>query len=205
MRKMHLLALTLLFTYVGVLQAASTVTLSVDTSTFSGTAGSLDFQFNPGPLITQPATVQILGFTGGSFSGPSQLNGSVSGGPLPAAVTMNNTNALNEYFEGFTFARSILFTLSFSGPAITAPDGVSTSGSLFAFSMFSDAAGTVPAPTTDSNGLAATVEVGLDGSLTTRAVSPAVLFTPEPASLGMAAGALGFLAFASLKKRLSGK
>ena len=36
--------------------------VSVDTSSISGTAGSLDFNFNPGPLVSQAASLQVLGF-----------------------------------------------------------------------------------------------------------------------------------------------
>ena len=36
--------------------APVTYDVSVDTSSISGTAGSLDFNFNPGPLVTQPAS-----------------------------------------------------------------------------------------------------------------------------------------------------
>jgi len=34
----------------------------VDTSSIAGTAGSLDFNFNPGPLVTQAAALQVLVF-----------------------------------------------------------------------------------------------------------------------------------------------
>jgi hypothetical protein len=43
--------------------APVTYDVSVDTSSISGTAGSLDFNFNPGPLVTQSASLQILNFT----------------------------------------------------------------------------------------------------------------------------------------------
>ena len=40
--------------------APITYDVTVDTSSISGTAGSLDFNFNPGPLVTQAASLQIL-------------------------------------------------------------------------------------------------------------------------------------------------
>ena len=47
-----------------------TYTVTVNTSSVSGTAGSLDFNFNPGPLVTQAASLQILSFTSdGSLAG----------------------------------------------------------------------------------------------------------------------------------------
>jgi hypothetical protein len=49
-------------------------TTSAWTSSISGTAGSLDFQFNPGPLVTQAASLQVLDF---------MTDGSLAGGPSP--------------------------------------------------------------------------------------------------------------------------
>jgi hypothetical protein len=53
------------FLYAASLASASPITydVTVNTSFISGTAGSLDFNFNPGPLVTQSASLQILNFT----------------------------------------------------------------------------------------------------------------------------------------------
>jgi len=73
----------------------------------------------------------------------------------------------NDYFEGFTFGSTLSFDVSLYGPALSSPDGTSTSGSTFAFSMFSDAAGTTPTLTSDTtDGFAFTVAVNLDGTTT---------------------------------------
>ena len=81
------------------------------------------------------------------------------------ALTFENGAGFNDYFEGFTYGSTLSFDVSLYGPSLSAPDGVSTSGSTFAFSMFSDAAGTIPTLTADTiNGFAATVEVNLDGT-----------------------------------------
>jgi hypothetical protein len=149
--------------------AAGTTTYSVtiNTSSISGTAGSLDFNFNPGPLATQAASVQIMNFasTGTPTGGPT-LTGDVTGA-FPMAVTFDNGKGLNDYFQAFTFGSNILFQVAFYGLALGLPDGVSTSGSTFAFSMLSSAAGMIPALTTDTtNGLAFTVNVNLDGTTT---------------------------------------
>jgi len=78
------------------------------------------------------------------------------------------------------------------------PDGMSTSGSVFAFSMFSDSAGTIPTLTTDIlDGFAATVDVNSDG--TTTVTDPSMqtavessTVVPEPSSLLLlATGLLG--------------
>ena len=116
----------------------------------SGTAGSLDFNFNPGPLVTQSASLQILNFTSdGTLAGSPALTGDVAGA-LPATLTFDNGTGFNDYFEGFTYGSTLSFHVSLYGPALSSPDGMSTSGSTFAFSMFSDAAGTIPALTTDT-------------------------------------------------------
>jgi hypothetical protein len=75
-------------------------------------------------------------------------------------VTFDNGTQFNDYFEDFTFGSTLSFEASLYGPALSSPDGISTSGSAFAFSMFSDAAGTIPALTTDpSDGWATTIDV----------------------------------------------
>jgi len=165
-------------------------TVTVDTSSLNGTAGSLDFNFNPGPLATQSASLQILNFSSdGVLAGSPPTTGDVSG-LLPGTLTFDNGTALNDYFEGFTFGNALSFDMSFFGPALSSPDGTSKSGSSFAFSMFSDAAGTAPALTNDGlNGFALTVNVNLDGSTTltnsssqTRVEPAGVSAVPEPSS-----------------------
>jgi hypothetical protein len=166
-------------------------TVSVDTSSINGTAGSLDFNFNPGPLVSQLASLQILNFTSdGSLAGSPSITGDVSG-TLPGTLTFDNGTALNDYFEGFTFGSTLSFDMSFYGPALSSPDGTSTSGSAFAFSMFSDPDGATPALTSDDvDGIALTVNVNLDGSTSLTnfssqtSVEPAgVSSVPEPSSL----------------------
>jgi hypothetical protein len=176
---------------------------TVDTSSISGTVGSLDFNFNPGPLVTQPASLQILNFTSnGALTGSPTLTGDVSGA-LPATLTFDNGTGFNDYFQGFTFGSTLSFQVSLYGPALTSPDGVSTSGSTFAFSMFSDAAGTIPALTTDTtDGFAFTVDVNLDGTTTLTnfseqtTVVPVTPAIPEPGTLPLTAAGIGlWLAF----------
>jgi hypothetical protein len=151
---------------------AVTYDVTVDTSTITGTAGSLDFNFNPGPLVTQSASLQILNFASDGSLMDCAANvqgfcptGDVSG-TLPGTLTFQNDQAFNDYFDDFTFGSTISFDVSLYGLALTAPDMVSTSGSTFAFSMFSDSDGTVPALTSDPGGLAFTVDVNLDGTTT---------------------------------------
>jgi len=162
--------------------------VSVDTSSLNGTAGSLDFNFNPGTFVTQPASLQILNFSSdGALAGSPSVTGDVSG-TLPGTLTFDNGSALNDYFEGFTFGNVLMFGVSLYGPALSSPDGTSTSGSSFGFSMFSDPAGTIPALTSDEvDGIALVVSVNLDGSTTLTnfssqtSVESVVSPVPEPA------------------------
>jgi hypothetical protein len=201
--------------------APITYDVTVDSSSISGTAGSLDFQFNPGPLVTQAASVEILDFMsdGGMLVGSpvpmGDVTGTLPGTPGMPAVTFQNDMAFNDYFQGFTYGSTLSFEVSLFGPALSTPDGVSTSGSRFAFSMFSDAAGTIPVLTTDTvNGFAFTIDVNLDGTTTVTNCSPQTTIptttvtncspqtTPEPNTLALLAVGVGLcLAFAVRPQR----
>jgi hypothetical protein len=190
--------------------APITYDVTVNTAAISGTAGSLDFDFNPGPLVTQAASLQILDFTSdGTPAGGPVLTGDITGA-LPGTLTFDNGTAFNDYFEGFTYGSALSFQVDLFGPALSSPDGTSTSGSTFAFSMFSDAAGTMPALTTNtSEGFAFTIDVNLDGTTTVTnfsaqttvvpATAPAI---PEPSTLSLMAVGVGlWLALSSRLRR----
>jgi hypothetical protein len=170
--------------------------------------GSLDLNFNPGPLSTQTAFLEILGFSGdGTLSGGPALTGDVSGS-LPATLTFDNETAFNDYFEGFTFGSTLSFQVSLYGPALSSPDGTSMSGSTFAFSMFSDPAGTMPTLTSDTtDGFAFTVDVNLDGTTTVSnfssqtSVVPAGTSTPEPGSAALLGTGLVCVVALRLRRR----
>jgi len=187
--------------------SADTYLVTINTLSIAGTAGSLDFNFNPGSFASQAASLQILGFSSdGTLAGSPQLTGDVSG-TLPSTVTFDNGTGYNDYFEGFTYGSTLSFDVSLYGPALSSPNGVSTSRSTFAFSMFSDAAGTIPVLTTDTtDGFAFTVDVNLDGETTVTNYSAVTnvepqtgTVTPEPGSLLLLATGLMLLAVVRLR------
>ena len=168
-----------LFLWMASVASANVITydVTVSTSLIAGTMGSLDFQFDPGPLVSEPATLQIVDFsTNGTLNPPPSITGDVSG-TLPGTLSFDNLAALNDYFEPFTFGTTLVFDVIIS----TMAGG--TSGSAFAFSMFSDAAGTIPTLTTDTtDGFAFTVGTNLDGTTTVTPFSPQTTVSPEETS-----------------------
>lgn len=202
--------LSALFLYFVGSASANVYDVTVTTSSLVGTVGSLDFNFNPGPLVTQAASLQILSFlSNGTLAGGPILTGDVSGA-LPSTLTFDNGTAFNDYFEGFTFGSTLSFDFSLYGPALSSPDGASTSGSTFAFSMFSDATGTIAALTTDTpDGFAFTVDVNFDGTATVNNFSTQTDIgsgsaVPEPSSwvlLETAIAMLGALRFRQQRRR----
>jgi hypothetical protein len=194
-----------LFCAIPAMAGPITYNVTVNTSSITGTDGSLDFNFNPGPLVSQGASLQILTFTSdGTLAGACPCGTGDVTGQLPATLTFDNGTGFNDYFDDFTYGTTLSFAVSLYGPALSAPDGVSTSGSTFAFSMFSDSAGTIPVLTTDTTeGFAFTIAVNLDGSTTVTDDSPQTAVNPvggatvpEPgtaAALGMGIGALMLL------------
>jgi len=193
-----------------------TYDVTVNTSSISGTTGSLDFNFNPGPLVTQSADLQILNFSsdGTLENCASNVQGFCNAGDvtgtLPGTLTFDNGTGFNDYFDGFTFGNTLSFAVSLYGPALSAPDGISTSGSKFAFSMFSDSAGTIPTLTTDTtDGFAFTTNVNLDGttsvtnSSSQTGVIPQTSGVPEPRGIALSVVALMLVAVFRKRRTLA--
>ena len=165
--------------------------VAIDTSSISGTQGSVDLNFNPGPLGAQLALAQVTNFTtDGTFEDDCPCaTGNVSG-TLPGTLVLNNGSGFNDYFDGFAFGSTLFYNVTLLGPALSSPDGISKSGSTFAFSLFSDAAGTMPTLTSDStDGLAFVIDVDTTGTTTISNFSKQTLITtgsvaPEPSTAG---------------------
>ena len=83
MRIRPLALVTLLSCLAGAAYASPiTYLVTVNTSSIAGTQGSLDFNFNPGPLTSQAASAQILSFSSnGSLIGSPSLTGDATGNP----------------------------------------------------------------------------------------------------------------------------
>ena len=197
-----------------------TYQVNVDTSSLNGSSGYLDYQFNPGGAGAGQGSVTIISFSPVGNLNPGDPNNSVSGdvtGSLtgaPSPLTLNNTSAFNDYFEGFTYGNGISFDVTLSGPAVGSSGPV---GSSFAFSLY-DSDGTTPLLTTDMNGSVLTINANADGS-TSVATFPqsltndtpagsAVSTTPEPSSAVLFVtalpAALAFLRFSRRRKLARG-
>jgi hypothetical protein len=191
-----------------------TYSFTVDTASISGTNGSLDFQFNPGFLPSQVANVQIINFTSdGTLAGACPCGTGDVTDQLPATLTFDNGTGYNDYFDDFTFGSTLSFNVSLYGPALSSPNGTSASGSTFAFSIFSDQAGTIPVLTSNTaEGFADTIDVNLDGTTTLTNYSPettvststSVSPVPEPPSLLLLlSGFLGCICIGRSRKRVA--
>jgi PEP-CTERM motif-containing protein len=189
-----------LFLVAAGLQAAPiTYSVFVNTSSIAGVSGNVDFQFNPGFGISDPAFVTISMFSSnGSLAGSPVVSGDATG-TLPPLVTIHNTTAFNDYADGFTFGSFLSFFVRFDGAAVTAPSAAATSGSSFAFSLFNSDF-SAPLLSTDTvNGVLVQGDVNLDGTVSIQnfgiSGTTSADAVPEPASalliaLGLAATAL---------------
>jgi hypothetical protein len=72
---------------------------------------SLDFQFNSGATLgNNSVTINNISFSGGSPSGAASLIGGASGN-LGSSVTITDSAAFNEFFQGFVAGTEIKFDL----------------------------------------------------------------------------------------------
>lgn len=198
--KSELIRISLLFTALAVASADPiTYVVNVNTSSLSGLGtGGIDFQFNPGGT-SSPASLEIQNFTSdGALVGTPSVTGDVTG-TLPAMLTFVNDTPFNDYFQNFTFGNSLAFDVIFLPGA---PNPLATDGSTFAFSLFSDIAGTVPALTSNPAGFALSIDLNLDGTTTSNIFSDQVTATPEPNGLVLLGSALALGLFvAGLRRR----
>jgi hypothetical protein len=113
---------------------AGTVTydVTVDTSTVSGTAGSLDFQFNPNGLGPDVLTAVIQAFSGGTLVGSPTFAGDASGSLTTGnSVTMDDGTGFNDALQNFTYGSSISYRVTFTGNLSSPNPGAEFSMTLY--------------------------------------------------------------------------
>jgi hypothetical protein len=142
-----------------------TYQVTADTSSIVGSSGYLDLQFEPNPVVTNPATAAVTKFaTSGTLSGAATLTGDVTG-QLPGALSFDNLTSFNDYFQATTFGNTLSFDVTLAGPT---PQG----GAASAFNIaFYAADGATPILTTDTtNGIAGDIILNGDGSTSADAI-----------------------------------
>jgi hypothetical protein len=185
------------------LSASVIYLVKVDTTAISGQSGNLDFQFNPGNIDSQAATASVNSFsTSGTLGNPAIVTGDVTpaNASLPASFTLGNSTGFNDVFQPITFGTTVSFLVTLGGAALNSPNGTSTSGSVFAFSLY-DAAGTTPLLSSAADGSVVDLAVNLNGSTTatTESVAAATVI-PEPGSCVFLAIGLAGLALARFRR-----
>ena len=182
-------------------------TFTLNTSSISGTFGSIDFGLYSGPGADQTAIALVSNFsTTGSYAGSQVLTGNAQGGPvIPGApLLLVSTVQDSDDLETIHFGSTLRFTVTLSGPEVTAPDGKATSTDQFIFETYSDAAGTIPVLTSDPNGFSGELNISPAGVVTASAISPQITIaaTPEPGSFSLLFGVLAIFAATFFTRRL---
>jgi hypothetical protein len=195
-----------------------TFQVQIDTSSFSGTAGSLEFQFNPASTSNGvTATISnFIGGTPGAVDNPLPNGGGVNpigdvSGSLPGTITLDDGTPLNDLIQNFTYGTSFSFDVTFSSDLA----GTGSDGSAFSLTLWNTPDGAfglgnpeplLPAPGFNPFGTALVINDGGPDGTGQEPTDPSVSVTPlvaapEPASaLLLALGAGSLLA---LRRRAS--
>ena len=141
-------------------RAAAQTTITLDTALLRGTAGYVDFQFNPGTTGTLPlnATARITNASagpGGAFGAVNSAESANSTGALPGTVTIANTDVANGLVQALTFGDTLRFDVGFLTIATPGADTGST------FALYLLGADLNFLPTTDPTGQARLAEMDL--------------------------------------------
>jgi hypothetical protein len=183
--------------------AGLTAVIQTNSSSLAGESGYVDLQFNAFSGA-QAATVTIFDFsTNGVLGGCPPTDGCVFGdvtggiGPSQSLIIQNgatDNSGMNDFTQGITFGTNISFLVTFSGPAVSAPDG--SGGGTFSLTYYD----TNFNPLLSANGpggASLTVTVDPFGVLSPITYSDAngafdtsFMETPEPASFFLVFGAL---------------
>ncbi len=179
--KTVLLLMGLVLALAGPVRAASfDYSVTVDTSSLQGTAGNLDFQFNPGTTGAPAAQATLSAFGGnGILQSGAVPTGNVTGS-LPGTLSFSNSTVYNDYFQPMVFGASTTFHLHFGGAFTTATSGSDTR---FSVSLY-DAAGINPLLTVNPDGAVLQFELAPRGMVTPTTFN-AALNMPSVASVAV--------------------
>jgi hypothetical protein len=178
---------TFLFLFVSVASADMTYGYSVviDTSSQSGNNGAIYFQFAPG-LDADLATVAIDSFSIGAPGGltaapPPFSDGNVTGSLDSLPLTIDNSQALNDYEHYLTYGSTLMFHVTFDLPNTL----TGASGSELVWQLTA-ADGITPVLTLDDSGNIGAISYDPSGNFTVDtlgngAVETITATTPEPA------------------------
>ena len=123
--------------------ATAAVAYNVTAITPPDPGGAIEFQLNPGatPPGALPLTATISNLMGGTANGTPTNTGNVTGA-LPGTVTLVNSTAFNDYFQGaptgFVQLRDIaVFCTGLKRSGLDMPDPTK-SGTTFCLSLWAD-------------------------------------------------------------------
>jgi len=168
-----------------------TFDVSVDTSSITGTAGSLEFQFNPGisfDMGTDVLSAQIGSFTGdGTLGANIYTFGDASNTSLASGVSFQDDMSFNDFIQDFTYGTTFMFQVTFSGNLANPDPSAAFSMTLWDQSGAVVLAGgsTLPLLTSDPSGAALIIDINSDGTQTIPVEPEGQQPTaaPEPSSL----------------------
>jgi hypothetical protein len=187
--------------------------VTVNTTSALAQMGYIEFQFNNGPLTTQPANADVNNFFTDGVLTPPGTNTNESSGMLPGTVSQDNSTSFDDYIEEMTFGTTITFDLVLYGPAISNPNG--DGGGTFTLDFLnSDQSGYLFTADSQNDVPVFTVDINPDGTTTAMSYpsqnnGPSVVTfsgptaVPEPSSIALLCGGLLVLAFFGRRRMLA--
>ncbi len=145
---------------------------TANTSSVAGQTGYIELQYNPNEIAQPLSAAVVSNFVSDAVLGSVTPTGAVTGA-LPSALTINNTDGWNDYFQQVTFGSTVQFSLDLSG---------STNNSFGLSFWGSD--GATPILTSDTtDGYATIVNLTSTGAaVTNNSIEVNVAQTPIPAA-----------------------
>lgn len=178
---------------------AAPITITVDTSSLSGTSAQLAFDLiDGGPPAN---SVTISGFVTSGTLGASSSTGDVVGN-FPGSVVLSDTSFFNEYLQDITLGNTLSYTFDNTGlsaDVISFPDG-------FSFFLLDPITGLSLASTSDPTGANALFLLGIGTTsgfeiYSGQNFSVTVQGVPEPSTLYLIAIVIGILGVVATRRR----